>query len=44
MSDTAMNLKLALARMHFAMFARDADTAATWFVEAKHLADALIQN
>lgn len=44
MSEAAMSLKLALASMSFAIVAQDYDTAATRFVEAKHLADALIQS
>jgi hypothetical protein len=43
MSNAAMNLKLAIARMHFAVVARDYDAAATAWLEAKHLADSLIQ-
>jgi len=43
MSYTAQRLKLAIAAMHFAVVAGDYDTASTWFCEAKHLADCLIQ-
>ena len=43
MSFTAQRFKLALAKMHFAMVAQDFDTAASHWLEAKHLAESLIQ-